>query len=240
MLKFAICDDSNSSRSKCINMLHKIFDNNNVEGDIVFETSDPEKFLDYLIRNHIDVALIDIELKADLSGIDIAKKIREFNKAIYIVFITAHIEYALLAFKVKTFDYLIKPVSYEKIEECILRLVQYNYTESLDSVKIKCGSSTYMINKNDIVYIEKVNSKCYVYTVNEIIETYSTLEDLEISLPSNFQRSHKSYIVNINKISRVNTVANEVIFNNSFKCYLGRKFKKKLLEYLKSTESDDE
>ena len=57
-------------------------------------------------------------------------------------------EYVLLAYKFKTFDYLIKPLSYERLEDSILRLVQYTSSDSVDSIKIKAGTITYVILKN--------------------------------------------------------------------------------------------
>lgn len=231
MLKFAICDDSESLRSKFIGMTEKVIEKNNIQAEIVYDTGDPEEFFDYVSKNCVDVVFLDVDLRSVLTGLDLAQKIRDINKSVNIIFVTAHMEYVLLAFKVKTFDYLIKPVSQAKLEECIVRLAQFTCTDTADMIKIKSGPSTYLVKKNDIVYIEKVGSKSFVYTVNEIIETYSTLEDFERILPDNFHRSHKSYVVNVHKISKVDAIKNEVIFNNSYKCYIGRKYRKSILEY---------
>lgn len=232
MLKFVICEDSTSMREKYKNMLECIFEKNNIDAEVAFETDNPEQLYIYFTKNHVDVALLDIDLKAQMTGLDLAKKIREINKSASIVFITAHIEYALLAFKVNTFDYLIKPVSPQKLEECILRLAQFANTDPGNYIKLRSGTSTYLVKLNDIIYIEKVISKSFIYTVNEIIETYYTLEDLEKYLPSNFFRSHRSYIVNINKISKFDSVKNELVFVNSSKCYVGRKYRKEVLKLL--------
>ncbi len=232
MLKFAVCDDNSSLRSKFVSMLQKVLEKNNIEGQVVFDTGDPEYFFEYISKNHVDVVLLDIDLRSMMSGLDLAKKIREVNKSVSIIFITAHIEYVLMAFKVKTFDYLVKPISQNKLEECILRLSQFTCSDSVNFVKVKSGPSTHLIKKNDIIYIEKVNSKSFIYTTNEIIETYSTLDELERILPGNFIRSHKSYIINIGKVTKIDAITNEVIFNNSFKCYVGRKYKKMLMDYL--------
>ena len=230
MLSFAICDDNESIRTKFVSMLKEIFEKNDIDASVVLQTENPQEFYNYLNENHIDVALLDIDLRAALNGLDLAKKIRDINKSINIIFITAHIEYALLAFKVKTFDYLIKPVSFQKLEECILRLTQFTCSDTENFMKIKSGSSTYLIKKSDIIYIEKVSAKSYVYANNQIIETYYTLEEFEKILPNNFHRSHKSYVVNVNKISKIDFFKNEIIFNNSFKCYVGRKYKKSIMD----------
>jgi len=225
MLKIAICDDNNSIRTKLISMINMIMEQNNIKGEVVFDSDDSDAFYQYVLHNHVDVVFLDIELKMQ-SGIDLAKKIRNINKSINIIFSTAHIEYVLLAYKFKTFDYLVKPLSYEKLEECLLRLVQYISLDSLDSMKIKSGSTTYVIMKNDIIFVEKAKSKSHLFTPDEMIETTMNLEDFEKVLPNNFIRAHKSYIVNINKIVKVDYILNEITMSNSYKCYLGRKFKK--------------
>ncbi len=232
MLKFAVCDDNCCLRSKFVSMLQKTMEKYNIEGQVVFDTGDPEQFYDYISKNHVDVVLLDIDLRSMMSGLDLAKKIREINKSVSIIFVTAHIEYVLMAFKVRTFDYLVKPISQHKLEECILRLSQFACSDSVNFVRIKSGPSTYLIKKNDIIYIEKVNSKSFIYTANEIIETYSTLDELERILPGNFIRSHKSYIINIGKVSKIDAITNEIIFYNSYKCYIGRKYKKVIMDYL--------
>ncbi|MGE5328334.1 MAG: LytR/AlgR family response regulator transcription factor [Deltaproteobacteria bacterium] len=232
MLKIAICDDNNSIRTKLISMVNLIMEQNNIKGEVVFDSDDADAFYKYVLQNHVDVIFLDIELKSMQSGIDLAKKIRETNKSINIIFSTAHMEYVLLAYKFKTFDYLVKPLSYEKLEECLLRLVKYISSDSLDSIKIKSGSTTYMVIKSEIIFIEKAKSKTHLYTANEMIETSMNLEDFENLLPSNFVRAHKSYIVNINKVLKVDYVLNEIDLVNSYKGYIGRKFKKKFQDIL--------
>lgn len=230
MLKIAVCDDNNSIRTKLITMINKIMEQNNLKGEVVFDSDDADIFYKYVMQNHVDAVFLDIELSRMQSGIDLAKKIREINKSVNFIFSTGHIEYVMLAYKLKTFDYLVKPITFEKLEECILRLVQYTSSDSLDSVKIKSGSVTYVVMKNEIIFIEKVKSKSHIYTMNEMIETNMNLEDLEKILPSNLIRVHKSFIVNVNKINKVDYVLNEITMTNSYKCYLGRKFKKRFTE----------
>ncbi len=236
MFKIAICDDSDSIRTKFISMLEHVMEKNNIDGEVIFDTGDPEKFYNYVSKNHVDVILLDIDLKSMISGLDLAKKIREINKSINIIFVSAHLEYVFLSFKVKTFDYLVKPVSSEKLEECIIRLTNYTSSDTINFIKIKSGSLTHLIKKSDIVYVEKANSKSYVYTLNEIIETNNSLDDFKKILPDNFCRCHKSYIVNLSKISRIDSITNDVIFNNSFKCQMGRKYRKSFLDALEENE----
>lgn len=233
MLKIAICDDNLSMRTKFADMLYKLLEKNHIDGEIKFATDNPDDFYNYIVSNPVDVVLLDVDLRSEMTGIDLAKKIRGFNTSLKIIFITAHIEYMMLSFKVNTFDYLVKPVSPEKLEECLIRLTQFTYTDNDNFIKIKSGPITHMVNKNDIIYIEKSHPKSNIYTNNEVIESNYTLEEFQNILPKNFLRCHKSYVVNIKKISEINTIKNEITFYNLSTCCLGRKYKKQLLDNLK-------
>ena len=107
MLKFALCDDNVSVLSRLENMLNFIFTKNDISAEIVLSASSPKEMLDFAENNPVDVLILDINLKADISGCDIADIIRKKNKDAYIIFLTGHFEYALIAYKYKTFDYLI-------------------------------------------------------------------------------------------------------------------------------------
>lgn len=234
MLRFAICDDDINARTKYTNFLNTIFENNDIDAKVVFDSDNPNSFYKYISSNPTDVIFLDIDLKTTISGLELAKKIREINKSVYIVFITGHLEYVLMSFKVTTFDYLVKPISLKKLEECILRLNAHISSPSTNHIKFKSGTATHLLNKNQILYVEKNKSKSCIYTENGMIEISSTLEDIAKILPKDFKRSHKSYIVNTNKISSINSIKNEIHLEDSFKCYLGKKYKKDFLEGLNS------
>ena len=78
--------------------------------------------LNYVSNNKIDVIMLDINLKSNKSGLELAEAIRKINKNSYIIFTTGHLEYAMIAYKFKTFDYLAKPITYDRLEETIKRL----------------------------------------------------------------------------------------------------------------------
>ena len=153
--------------------------------------------------------------------------VRKKNKSVYIIFYTGHLEYALLAYKYKTFDYLCKPLSQERLEETILRL--------LDDVKlsnsnfIKIDNKT-LINENDINYIKKDGMKLIIRTSEQDYITYSSLNKFIPCLPYNFVRCHKSFIVNINNVTKFDIKNNSVLFSNNDYCSIGAKYKNNFLE----------
>ena len=111
MLKFAICDDNLNILDRLEKMLESIFTKNNFDASVSFTTSDTDDMLNYVSNNKIDVIMLDINLKSNKNGLDLAEAIRKINKNSYIIFTTGHLEYAMVAYKFKTFDYLAKPIT---------------------------------------------------------------------------------------------------------------------------------
>lgn len=230
MLNFAICDDNPNILSKISKMIEAIFINNNLDGKVCFTTTSPNEILTYSKENNVDVFILDIDLKSDINGLDLATEIRSYNKNVYLVFTTAHLEYIMLAYKCKTFDYLAKPITIERLEETILRLFE-DAKCSLNTY-INIGNSSNMLNENDIYCIKKQGMKLIYCTKEKSYETYSSFNKIEDCLPENFVRCHKSYIANINKISNINSNNNTIQFDNCTTCSIGPKYKLNLMEVL--------
>ena len=232
MLNFALCDDNLNVLNKFSKMLNLIFVNNELDGKIVFTTSNPNEILDYIKNNSVDVILLDIDLKSNISGLDIANKIRNINKKIYIIFATAHLEYLMLAYKCKTFDYLPKPISIENLEKTILRLFNdINSNESKNDF-IKINNRNTIIRSDSVYYIEKDRTKLIFKTEDSDYTIYSSFNKIEAELPSNFKRCHKSYIVNINNIKDINNDVIHFVNNTKLECQIGHIYKKNFMEVL--------
>lgn len=122
MLNFAICDDNINILDRLEKMLENIFTKNNFDAFVSFKANNTKDMLNYVSNNKIDVIMLDINLKSNKSGLELAEAIRKINKNSYIIFTTGHLEYAMIAYKFKTFDYLAKPITYDRLEETIKRL----------------------------------------------------------------------------------------------------------------------
>ena len=109
MLNFILCDDNLNALKRLEGMLESVFINKKFEAQIALSTTEPSDVIEYLKNNTVNVVILDIDLKAKVSGLDLANLIRKKDKNVYIIFTTGHLEYGLLAYKYKTFDYLPKP-----------------------------------------------------------------------------------------------------------------------------------
>ena len=208
-----------------------IFIKYNYDAKIGFKTDDVDKLLDYVDDNKTDVLILDINLKSNKSGLEIASKVREKNKDTYFIFTTAHLEYAMMAYKFKTFDYLAKPVTSERLEETIIRL--FEDINGLPKRYIKIDNKKTIIDESDVLYIKRDGMKLIFHTRSRDYETYSSFNKIQDSLPENFIRAHKSFIVNINNIVNLDPVSNTIFFDNGSTCDIGPKYKKDFIEEVK-------
>ena len=231
MLNFVLCDDNLNILNKVSKMLEAILIQNELSGQILLKTHNPYEILNILKNKYqIDVLIVDIDLKSNINGIDLVNKIRKYNKLMYVIFVTAHLEYGILAYQCKTFDFLSKPITLERLEETIFRL--YNDAAQLPNtfIKIDCN----IIREDNIFYIKKDGMKLIFKTKSQDFETTSSLTDILNSLPSNFIRCHKSYVVNIKNIIDIKLNNNIIVFNTTttIKCYIGPSYKNSLMKGL--------
>jgi len=177
-----------------------------------------------------DIAFIDVNMP-QLSGLECSNLI---NKDVSIIFTTAHAEYAVDAFNLNAYDFLLKPVKYERFLQTIFKVAERRLQKQpgeLSSLKedhifIHSGLKGQMIriDLNDIVYIESLNNYLIFHLNTEKHIVYITLKELIQALPSNsFSRIHKSVIVNDSKIKAIES--NQVVINDKLRLTIGQAYK---------------
>lgn len=231
MLNFVLCDDNLNIVKKLKEMLEILFIKNDINAKIGFFTDNPEKVLEYEKENIVDVLILDINLNSNISGIDLAQEIRKRNKKAYLIFSTGHLEYSLIAYSVKTFDYLPKPITLDRLEVTLNRLLD-DLNNNSSKKFIRLNNKT-IINEKEINYIKKDGMKIIFCTLSGNYETYGSFNKIEPILPNNFIRCHKSYIANSNTIQNININDNKIFFSNDLSCDIGPKYKNNLMEVFK-------
>ena len=159
-----------------------------------------------------DVIFMDIDLNGE-SGLECAKAITEIEPKVRIVFATAHSEYMANAFEIYAFDYLVKPFDLERIGKTLVRIketsallpasekTENNHEEKL---LIRGKEEINLIDIKDIIMIEMTNGVSRIVTKDEKYLTSQALSTLEEKLdPSRFMRCHKSYIIRIDSIRKL-------------------------------------
>lgn len=229
MLNFVLCDDNQDAVNRLSKMLDSILLKNNYEGQVTYSTTSSNDLLDYLKNNSADVAILDIELHDNLTaGLKVAEQIREQNKHIYIIFITAHLEYVLVAYGYKTFDYIPKPVTQQRLELTINRL--YNDATAPSTKYLRLNNNKTIIPEDSITYIQKDGMKLVFHTDSRDYTVYNSFNKVSEKLPKHFVRCHKSYMVNMHRISNIDVSDNMINLENNDTCYIGPKYKNNFME----------
>lgn len=231
MLNFVICDDNLNILDRFSKILENIFIKYSYNAKIGLKTNNVDELLQYVDDNKTDVLILDINLKSNKSGLEVASLVRQRNKDTYIIFTTAHLEYAMMAYKFKTFDYIAKPVTSDRLEETIVRL--FDDINGLPKRYIKIDNKKTIIDESEVLFIKRDGMKLIFHTKSRDYETYSSFNKIQDSLPDNFIRAHKSFIVNINNIVNLDPVANMIYFNNGSTCDIGPKYKNDFIEEVK-------
>lgn len=233
MLNFAICDDNLNILDKLEKMLENIFTKNNFEATVTYKTSTTTDMLDFVSSNKTDVIMLDINLKCNKTGLELAEAIRKINKDAYLIFTTAHLEYAMVAYKFKTFDYLAKPLTYDRLEETIIRL--FDDVHGTPKRYLKLDNKNTLVDASEVHFIKRDGMKLVFHTANRDYEIYSSFNKFQDRLPDSYKRCHKSCIANTSQIIDVEPVSGTITFKDGSSCGLGPKYKSELMDLLSQT-----
>jgi len=192
-MKCLIIDDEELARGLLKSYVEKV---GNLELLDSFES--PIDALQILKTKTIDLIFLDIQMP-DLKGTDFAKLVDAKTK---IIFTTAYSEYALEGFELNALDYLLKPITFERFLAAVNKMnADSSSIESQTTITVKSGYDLHKINLEEITHIESDSEYVIFYTANRKVMSNQSLKSLERTLPKNFMRVHRSFIVNKNKVT---------------------------------------
>lgn len=235
MIKFALCDDSINILEKVSKMLETIFNENNFNAVVTYSSTNTNDMLNYINNNKIDVIILDININSNKDGLNLAEFIRKNNKNTYIIFSTGHLEYIMLAYKYKTFDYLAKPLTYDRLSETIVRLFEDINGQTTKYIRI--DNKNTLIDASEVQFIKRDGMKLVFHTTTRNYESYNSFNKIQNSLPTNYRRCHKSCIANILQIKDIEPVSNTITFKDGSICSMGPKYKSDIMEVLQNNEN---
>jgi len=187
-----------------------------------------------LNANNIDLIFLDINMP-EISGLSFAKSI---NTNIKVIFTTAYREYAIDGFDLQAVDYLLKPISFERLLIAVNKYLGENSFEIIESsseltqeksdfIFVRADRKMIKINFSEINYIESLSDYIKIHLVNKTIVTRETITNIEAKLPQKeFLRIHRSYIISISKID---SFTNEFIEISKKALPISRSYKKEVL-----------
>jgi len=219
MLKAIIIDDEQES----INALQLKLADCQTKVEVLTSITDSRRVLPILEQYDIDVLFLDIEMPG-INGITLLESLQK--RQFEVILVTAYSEYALKALKASALDYLMKPVDMEELEAALeklgnkmakkedanigplqnLEMLLQQINPRPKKIALSCVSETYYVSQEEILYIGGSNNYSTFYLIDgkEIVVS-KTLKEYECLLPpERFFRAHKSYLINLDHIKKLN------------------------------------
>ena len=207
--------------------------------EIAGECNNALKAIEFLRKEKIDLMFLDINMP-EITGIEFLKSI---PNPPYVIITTAYREYAIEGYDLDVVDFLLKPISFERFLKAInrycnrTRLITGDGGKNSDKdvkqqVFIQDGKNIYKLNYEDILYFEGYGEYVKVITTAKTYMVRESLTEFEQKLsPDSFLRIHKSYIVNLKRITGFSTIH---VLLKDIEIPIGRIFREKVVGILKS------
>jgi two-component system LytT family response regulator len=228
-IRTIIVDDEALARTLVRNFL-----STEKEIEVIAECSDGFEALKAIQEQKPDLVLLDIQMPK-ITGLELLELLE--NPPI-IVFATAYDQYAIKAFEMNALDYLMKPFSKDRLLKSVekvkatlqnkqaydqsIKSLQNNplpQSEKLDRVVVKDGHKIQLIPCEDIMYLEAQDDYVMIYTTSHKHLKQQTMKHFEMNLNKDFVRTHRSYMVNIRYVNRLEHYEKEsyriVLANNA-------------------------
>ena len=191
-LNIAVVDDEKIIRD----YIRKMIENKKPDCNVACFSSGEKLFT---AAKSFDIILLDIQMDG-MNGIEAAKEAREKNADTVLIFITGIKEYVFEALDIYAFHYLLKPVTEQKFTEVFeqaLREAGLRKMRQKKQLFINTRNKGITIDADNILYIESISRKVEIHTMQEVIEAYAALGELETQLGGSFYRCHRGYLVNM-------------------------------------------
>jgi two-component system, LytTR family, response regulator LytT len=156
-----------------------------------------------------DVVFLDVEMPG-ATGLETAPHVHEQRDSPAVVFVTAHAEYAVDAFAVEAFDYLLKPVDPDRLTRVLERLRERTLENSapVERVAVVAGAGTELLEYDQIHFVQADGDYSRVHTYDRSYLSTASLGELEERLgTARFARIHRSYLVNLGKVAGVRRIS---------------------------------
>ena len=228
-MRIAIVDDEQAMREQLAEYIKKYADEQHLQPDTCSLPSG-----DALLQSEdraFDIIIFDIDMPGT-SGLDTARKIRETDENVVILFVTNIAQYAINGYEVDAVDYIIKPVGYYDFAMKFQKAVRRAGRRMSDRIVIDTVNGPVGLSTDSIQYVEVMAHYVIYHTAEQTYRVRASMKEHEDALrPYHFARCHKSYLINLKHLKSIS--ASDVIVDD-LSIPLGRAYKDDLLyEYMK-------
>ncbi len=205
MLRVGLCDDDKGYMEELTDMVRQWAKENKLKIEL-FSCDNGDKLLAQSTASHMDIVILDIVMPL-LNGMDTARELRAQDTAVKLIFLTSSPEFALESYEVKAQDYLLKPVSYDRLREALDACCQMLCAEPKNMV-LKTSFGFQKLYFGDVEYAEAQNKRVVFHLrTGREVDTPEPLHSLEDKLVSEdgFFKCHRSYLVYLPNVDHFNS-----------------------------------
>lgn len=239
MIEFIVYDDQKEFCQKTEKAIKKAIEEKSITYSIKTFNSYTKEFEDTINQNMTSkIYILDIDVPNSISGIDVARRIRKKDWNSIIMMVTSHVElgYEALKAQIMLLDFICKQ------NDCTNTLIKtlkkaVNKVNDKKVMVFECNGITNRVYTDDILYVKRdsIDRKCIIQTTYNQIPVSKNLSEFIEELDSRFYLSHRSCLINTEKIKSVDWKNNIIYFdNNDSTDYLAREKRKGLKEYVGS------
>lgn len=199
--KIAICDDEALVREYVESLVEKwaIRYKENIK---IESFSSGENFLfHYEEDKKIDILLLDIEMEG-INGVELAEKIRTYNREMQIIFVTGYMDYIDRGYDVEALNYLLKPIEENKLYQVLDKALS-RLTTSDKSVFLETKEGMVRLALYDISYVEVSGNYISIYSGKKTHISKKTLKEVGDQLDNRFYKINRSILVNLTYVKRI-------------------------------------
>ncbi len=216
--KIAICDDSSTDRDYIADFTRQWARENAHTIDLTAFPSAESFLFAYAEQKDWDILLLDIEM-GTMDGVSLARKLRQGNERIQIIFITGFPDFMAEGYEVSALHYLMKPVKEAKLAEVLSKAAR-NLNKNEKDLIFTVKGEALRLGVREILWVEAFAHSCRVAAAGQTFEVSQSISELEKLLGAAAVRTHRSYLAGLAHIRRISRT--EVILDNGDKIPLSR------------------
>ena len=201
MYNIAICDDEQDFVTELEEMIQKYVGETGIE----IRTTTFKNGLKLIECNKIELDLIFLDIQMDtINGLETAKRLREKDEKVSIIFLTSLAKYALAGYEYRAWNYIIKPITYVRLKNELDKWLKNYKRDDKKYILVHNGDGQQRVDLNTLQYLETYNRNVLLHTYKGEIISSKKMKYLEADLDEDhFLRCHSSYLVNLFFVKRV-------------------------------------
>lgn len=245
MIDIYLCDDESLWLKRLEKAVVNYQINSDLEMNITYQTTSPEALLEHISQHTStkSIYFLDINLKSNINGMELATQIRTMDYQASIVFVTTHDEMVMETFRLKlsVLDYIIKDTFNfeEQIHQCLNHIEKQLLTmkqEVSDALLLRIAGSYQIIPPKEVYFIEAIKNthKICIHLYSGMYEIPSTLSSIKGKIGADFFQCHKACLVNLKHINILESDGHQLILDNGDICYCSVREWRQLIRKLKA------